>query len=105
MHAILIEKSIQLEDVNLVDFLGVENENINELASLFPTAKVISRGQEIKIKGSMEMVNQLYGVLELLLQHYHNQEAITKELIYRCVNQEGKIYEAQKQGHIVLHGT
>lgn len=101
----MIEKSIQLESVNLVDFLGVENEHINEIAALFPTAKVIARGQEIKIKGSLEMVNQLYGVLESLLQHYHHHEPITKELIYRCVNQEGKVYEAQKQGHIVLHGA
>jgi phosphate starvation-inducible PhoH-like protein len=101
----LIEKSIQLEGVSLVDFLGVENENINELASLFPTAKIVARGEEIKIKGSMEMVNQLYDVLELLLQHYQNHEPITKELIYRCVNQEGKVYEAQKQGDIVFHGT
>jgi phosphate starvation-inducible PhoH-like protein len=101
----LIEKSIQLEGINLVDFLGVANENINELATLFPTAKVIARGQEIKMKGSMEMVNQLYGVLENLLQHYHNHEPITKELVYRLVNQEGKTYEIQKQGDVVLYGS
>jgi phosphate starvation-inducible PhoH-like protein len=96
---------MHLEGVNLVDFLGIGNENINELAALFPTAKVITRGQEIKLKGSMEMVNQLYGVLENLLQHYYAHQSISKELIYRFVNQDGKGYEVEKHGHVVLHGV
>jgi len=48
----LVEKVITLENVSLVDFLGVENRNINELSSAFPKSKIISRGNEIRIQGS-----------------------------------------------------
>ncbi|HAI77249.1 MAG TPA: phosphate starvation-inducible protein PhoH, partial [Microscillaceae bacterium] len=40
----MIEKVIQLEDISLVDFLGVENTNIKELAAAFPKTKILARG-------------------------------------------------------------
>lgn len=84
----MIEKLIQLEGVNLVDFLGVENKNIHELAAGFPTGQIIARGKEIKIRGSAAVVAQVYEILQRLLTHYHNYEVITQELVHHCIHQE-----------------
>ena len=105
MQPILIEKIIQLEGISLVDFLGVENKHISKLADLFPAAKIIARGNEVKIQGSIEVVNKLYAIFQALLYHYHNQDVITEDLLHRCINQEGKAYEAEKEQRIILHGT
>jgi len=84
----MIEKVIQVEAINLVDFLDVENKNIAELAALFPTAKIISKGNSIKIRGDKEVVNKLYHIIKSLIQHYHNEQLITQEIIHHCVGTE-----------------
>jgi phosphate starvation-inducible PhoH-like protein len=48
----LLEKIITLEDVSMVDFLGIHNSNIKEVAAAFPESKIISRGNEIRILGT-----------------------------------------------------
>jgi phosphate starvation-inducible PhoH-like protein len=45
----LVEKTITLENISLIDFLGVDNKIIKELGSAFPKSKIISRGDEIKM--------------------------------------------------------
>jgi phosphate starvation-inducible PhoH-like protein len=59
----LIEKTVTLDDISLIDFLGVENRNINELALAFPKSKIISRGNEIVVKGDSGEVIQIADVL------------------------------------------
>ena len=48
----MVEKVITLDDVSLLDFLGVENKNIRLISNAFPQSKVVSRGNEIRIQGS-----------------------------------------------------
>jgi phosphate starvation-inducible PhoH-like protein len=83
----MIERIIELKEVSLVDFLGVENRNISTLASLFPTAKLISRGNEIKIQGSREVVQKLYEIIQSLLHHYRSQRLVTQELVHHYAKQ------------------
>ncbi|OJW72803.1 MAG: phosphate starvation-inducible protein PhoH [Candidatus Amoebophilus sp. 36-38] len=100
----MIEKTIQLEEISLVDFLGVENRNITALGTLFPTAKLISRGNEIKIQGSQEVVQKLDEIIQSLLRHYRNQNLITQELIYQYASQrEEVLYELEKPTYTIFH--
>ena len=48
----MVEKTIDLKDIELVQFLGVKNKNIQEIEQAFPKAKIISRGNKISIKGN-----------------------------------------------------
>jgi len=43
----LVEKVINLNDIELVGFLGVENKNIQEIEIAFPKTKIVSRGNKI----------------------------------------------------------
>ena len=101
----MIERIIQLEAVSLVDFLGVENKNISELAACFPSAKIISHGNEIKIKGSTEVATKIYDILQSLLAHYHNHGAITAALVHHYTSQENQLYTPTQQPSTILHGT
>jgi len=67
----LVEKVITLENISLVDFLGVENVNIKEVASAFPKTKIISRGNEIRIQGSGSEILKINDVINSLINHYH----------------------------------
>ena len=61
----MVEKTIDLKDIELVQFLGVKNKNIQEIEQAFPEAKVISRGNKISIKGNE---NQLKGTKQIVLE-------------------------------------
>ncbi|GAA5021778.1 phosphate starvation protein PhoH [Marivirga lumbricoides] len=93
----MVEKVITLENVSLVDFLGVENRNINELSSAFPKSKIISRGNEIRIQGSSPEIIRINQIVQSLVDHYHKFGKVTEESIKTYINEEQS--ESQKRLH------
>ncbi len=73
----MLEKIISLEDIPLVDFLGVQNANIKEISSAFPKSKLISRGNEIRVRGAEPEITRISEILESLIAHFHKYGRIT----------------------------
>lgn len=86
----MVERTITLENVTLIDFLGVENKNIKEVASAFPKSKIISRGNEIKIKGNSTEILKINEILNSLLNHYHKYGKITPSNVQKYLTEEPK---------------
>jgi len=102
----LIEKSITLEHISLIDFLGLENKNINRLATAFPRSKVISRGNEILLKGDTEDINKISGILQALVDHFHQYGRITEQNISDYISQDiGETISVKADEHLIIHGT
>lgn len=51
------EKVIELNDLSLVDFFGVNEKNLNFLSILFPNVQLIQRGDKLKIMGKEKHIN------------------------------------------------
>jgi phosphate starvation-inducible PhoH-like protein len=102
----LIEKSITLENISLIDFLGIENKNINELASAFPKSKIISRGNEILVQGETSDIVQITDILNSLVDHFHQFGRITEDNVKGYISQEKSevIPEDSSEG-VLLFGT
>jgi phosphate starvation-inducible PhoH-like protein len=102
----LIEKTITLENVSLLDFLGIENKNINELASAFPKSRIISRGNEILVKGESPEIIQITDILNSLVDHFHQFGRITEENVRGYISQERQdfIPEDSPEG-IIIYGA
>jgi phosphate starvation-inducible protein PhoH and related proteins len=107
----LTEKIITLEDVELVGFLGVENSNIKEVAAAFPQSKIISRGNEITIRGSITEIVRINEILDAMLAHFQKSGKITKEQVRSYLTLE-KNPEAEPEVHlkndeegVLLYGT
>jgi len=100
----LIEKTITLENVSLIDFLGVENKNIHSLATAFPKSRIVSRGNEILIRGTTAEVVQIDDILNSLVDHYHKYGRITEENVQGYVSQELEI-GGVTSSEIILYGT
>lgn len=75
----MVEKVITLDNVSLIDFLGVENKNIKEVATAFPESKIISRGNQIRIKGTPPEIVKIQDILNALLDHYHEYGQVTQD--------------------------
>jgi phosphate starvation-inducible protein PhoH and related proteins len=84
----LVEKVITLDNISLTDFLGVENKNIGQLAHAFPKSKIISRGNEIQIKGSANEIIRINDILRGLIEHYHKFGKITEENVDSYLKEE-----------------
>lgn len=101
----MIEKVINLENVSLIDFLGVENKNIDELANAFPKSKIISRGNEIKIKGSPPEILRINDILNALLDHYHRYGRVTHDQVQSYLLEENKVLHDEHAENTLIHGT
>lgn len=102
----MTEKVITLDEVSLVDFLGIENRNITELASAFPKSRIVARGNQIMVRGSTDEIIQIDDILQSLMDHYHKYGIITAENVKDYVSREQEIVQAQVAGEeLILHGT
>jgi len=107
----LVEKVITLDNVSLIDFLGVENTNIKQVAAAFPMSRIISRGNEIRIKGTTPEISRISDVLNSLLEHFQKYGKLTHEnvetyLTGSSTNGEGPLpIDVGNDEDVLVYGT
>lgn len=101
----MLEKVFTLENIPLVDFLGVENQNIKEIAAAFPDSKIVSRGNEIRIQGTAPQILRINEVLNSLLAHYDRYGRITQENVITYLNEERASPAKEEPGNVLVFGT
>jgi len=101
----LVEKTIVLENVSLIDFLGVQNRNIKEVASAFPKSKIISRGNEIMIQGKTSEIIEISDVINALLNHYHKFGKVTEDNVKKYIDAEVPSNDELEQEDVLVFGT
>lgn len=87
----MIEKVVTLDNISLIDFLGVENKNIDSLAAAFPKSRIVSRGNQIVLKGTNAEIVQIDDILTSLIEHYHKFGRVTEENVHNYISKEGEI--------------
>jgi phosphate starvation-inducible protein PhoH and related proteins len=105
----LIEKTVTLENISLIDFLGVENKTIDTLAAAFPKSRIVSRGNQIHIKGSTSEIVQIDDILSSLIEHYHKFGRVTEENVQNYISREQQIMLPEiptpSSEDVILFGT
>lgn len=91
--------------MSLVDFLGIENQNIKALSDAFPDSKIVSRGNEIRINGTAPQILKIYEILESLLNHYHEYGKVTDENVKDFVSHEENTRDQTGKNQVLVHGT
>ncbi len=100
----MVEKVITLENISLVDFLGIDNANIKEVASAFPKTKIISRGNEIRIQGSGSEILQINDILNSLVSHYDKYGKVTHQNVKTYLEQGSLSLDVEKED-VLVYGT
>lgn len=102
----MLEKIISLENISLIDFLGIENKNVKLIADNFPKCKIVSRGQELKIIGSAKEIMYLNDFINILIEHYRRYNKINETDIDNYLEAENiKFFQDVTQDDIILYGN
>lgn len=113
----IVEKIINLEDLPVAEFMGVHNKNINEVITAFPKSKIISRGNEIKIIGSMLEVQRISDVIDTLQIYFHKYGYLEDKYVRSILSsaeratqsglapEEGDTSSSNLDDDIILHGN
>lgn len=75
----MIEKVIYLEGVDPVSFHGVKNSRLDILKSKFPKLKIIARGDEIKVRGEIQLIESFEEKVELIIEYFLKFKKLTDE--------------------------
>ncbi|MCU0324795.1 MAG: PhoH family protein [Spirosomaceae bacterium] len=102
----MTERVIALEDVSLIDFLGVENSNIKVISTAFPESKIISRGNQIVVKGNLEEVTKIVEIIEQTIQHFEKYGKLTPEQVKNYILKDIESAEHTiEDDDVIVHGT
>lgn len=103
----MLEKIITLEDVSMVDFLGIHNANIKEVAAAFPGSKIISRGNEIRIQGTAPEIIRITDVMDSLIAHYQKYGKVTNDNVKVYLNGVVKspVASAEDDADVIIYGN
>ncbi|MES2386532.1 MAG: PhoH family protein [Bacteroidota bacterium] len=101
----MVEKVILLDDLSLTDFLGVENRNINEISAAFPNSKIISRGNEIRIRGAAPEIIKINEIINSLIEHYNRYGKVTQDNVQSYIRQDEERTENEGRDDIIIYGT
>ncbi len=98
------EKKITLSNIELVKLFGANNIKFERIKSLFPTLKIISRGEDLKIIGNLTQIKLFEQKLMAFIQHINQYDSLTISQIERLVESDDRDVFKHKDD-IILHGN
>jgi phosphate starvation-inducible PhoH-like protein len=75
----MIEKKIYLEGIDPVKLFGINNNRFERIVQNFPKIKVVSRGDELKIKGEEKEINLFEDILSTLIDYIQSTDEIDED--------------------------
>lgn len=104
----MTERIIELTEINPKDFFGTQNSTIAQLKKYFPKIKIVARGNNLKIYGESELLDEFEKRLEMLIKYYNKYNKLDENSIERILTSSGKEEEIRKAGKVdgvLVHGV
>jgi len=81
----MIQKTIELNSINPIDFYGANNSNIDKINDFFPKLKIIARGNKLMLIGEENLINQFEIKFNLFIDHYNKYNFLNKDSIENII--------------------
>lgn len=103
----MTEHSFLLEEINPLEFFGVNDQRLGLLKRRFPGVKFIARGNQIKLKGPANMLVEAKATVEDLLRELDTRGVLSDQRYDEILNREAKSprKSEDESGEFVLHGA
>ena len=97
------EKTIKIEGVDLVLLFGANNKKFERLSNLFPSLKIISRGNAIKVIGNTEDILLFQQKFDAILKHVNQYDSLTISQLEHLVLEDDNSILSEENA-LILHG-
>ncbi len=102
----MTERLLEINGIDPVVFSGVKNEHINFLKQHFPKIKIIFRGNQLKIFGEAEILDEFEQKLDLILQHIQKFDKLDKETIEQILmTNQREYHDFVNNDEVIVHGV
>ena len=85
----MAEKLIDIKGIDLLEFYGVANCNIERICAHFPKLKLIARGSTIKAVGTEEEIARLEGKMNDLFEYHSRYGHLSESVINQVCGSAG----------------
>lgn len=103
-----MEKIIAIEPHILAGICGAQNKNIELLTHIFPKLKLTARGNELKINGEEQEIENFCHRFQLMVSHYERFEKLTETDILNITAAEDdsfyRLNDAAIADEVIVHG-
>ncbi len=100
---LMSEKTIKVEGVDLVMLFGANNKKMERLSNLFPSLKIIARGNIIKVIGKTDEILLFKQKFDAILKHVSQYESLTISQMERLVLEDDNNILSE-ENDLILHG-
>ncbi|MFN0729926.1 PhoH family protein [Polaribacter gochangensis] len=102
----MTERIVELTDINPKDFFGTQNSTIAHLKKHFPKIKIVARGNNLKIFGESEILNEFEKRMEMLMKYFNKYNKLDENSIERILTSTGKEERTDvKAKEVLVHGV
>ena len=102
----MTERIIELTDIDPKEFFGTQNSTIAHLKKHFPKIKIVARGNNLKIYGESDILDEFEKRLEMLMKYFNKYNKLDENSIERILISTGKEENANVNAKDVLvHGV
>ena len=84
------ERIIELTEINANDFFGAQNSTVIQLRKYFPKVKIVARGNQLKIFGEPEILNEFEKRIEMLIKYFNKYNKLDENSIEAHFNRNRK---------------
>ena len=99
----MIERVIELAQVDPVVFYGVNNSNIQLLKNLYPKLRFVARGHVMKVFGDEQETAAFEQVIHTLEKYCEEFNVLNEDIIIEIV--KGQQPVEKKHDHLIIHGV
>tara|TARA_B100000768_G_C11278273_1_gene377092 strand:- start:945 stop:1892 length:948 start_codon:yes stop_codon:yes gene_type:complete len=99
----MIEKVLELNSINPLDIYGVNNKKLEFISKFFPKLKIISRGNELKVFGEEEIIEQFEKKFNLIQKHFSKYQRLTNSNIERIMLEGESVFDGDND--VLVHGV
>ena len=84
----MTEVILNVENINPLEFFGINNSKFDILKKQFPLLKILSRGSQIKLSGQAEQVNSVASKLQLIISYLEKNGHISDAYFSRIIGED-----------------
>ena len=99
------EKVIELNDINVQDFYGIQNKNLEFITSQFPKLKIVARGRNITAKGNQEELKKFEDILEKIIQHLQFYNRLNHSDLSHILEGNMPAEKMDPKDEVLVHGV